>query len=147
MKIQSPAFAAGSAIPSEHTCDGEDVSPPLFIDDLPEGTESLVLVVDDPDAPMGTWVHWTVWNISPEVGEVAEGEVPAEGIEGITSFGRAGYGGPCPPSGEHRYFFRLYALDTLLDLAGSADIGELEAAMEGHVLDSAETMGVYSRGQ
>ena len=143
MKIILP-FEEGSAIPKEFTCDGDDLSPPLHFVNVPEATKSLVLIVDDPDAPLGTFVHWLVWNISPEDLRFEKGEeIPYP--QGITGFGTAGYGGPCPPSGTHRYFFKLYALDTLLELDPSADVNMLERALEGHIISEAKTMGVYSR--
>jgi Raf kinase inhibitor-like YbhB/YbcL family protein len=145
MKITSMAFEQGQPIPSKYTCDGENINPPLEILDVPEGTKSLALISDDPDAPAGTWTHWLVWNINPETGIISENSVPAEAVEGTTSFGKPGYGGPCPPSGEHQYFFRLYALDTVLDLDPGADSAQLEAAMQGHILEQTEVMGVYSR--
>ena len=144
MKIESSAFAHEGDIPSKYTCDGENVSPPLSISDVPKEAVSLALISDDPDAPGGNWVHWTVWNIDPAMGEIKEGEAP-EGVEGMTSFGTNGYGGPCPPSGSHRYFFKLYALDTRLDLNSEADVGELENAIEGHVMEQAELLGRYTR--
>ena len=105
---------------------------------------SLALIVDDPDAPAGDWVHWTVWNISPETVEITEGSPPS-GVEGTTDFGKTGWGGPCPPSGTHRYFFKLYALDQELDLDSSATKSEIETAITGHVLDKAELVGLYER--
>lgn len=145
MKIQSLAFSNNRSIPQKYTCDGENVNPPLRFNDVPEGTESLVLIVDDPDAPKGTWVHWTLWNISPAIHDVLENSVPERAIEGMTDFGRSGYGGPCPPSGSHRYFFKLYALDTVLDLHPSADVKDIEQAMEGHILGEAQLIGLYQR--
>jgi len=145
MQITSTAFEAGQTIPSKYTCDGENINPPITILDVPEGTKSLVLIFDDPDAPAGTWIHWLVWNIAPSTGIILENSVPQGAIEGTTSFGKTGYGGPCPHSGEHRYFFKIYALDTMLNLDSSIDIAALETAMEGHILDKAELMGVYSR--
>jgi Raf kinase inhibitor-like YbhB/YbcL family protein len=137
-------------IPEYHTCDGEDVSPPLDWNDSPEGTQSFALIMDDPDAPGGTWVHWVLFNIPSETRSLRENIAPdaqlADGsMHGINSWGRPGYGGPCPPSGTHRYFFKLYALDTTLDLDDSADKEQVLAAMEGHVLAEAELMGTYSR--
>ncbi len=145
MKIESPAFGNNEPLPAKYTCDGEEINPPLQIGDVPEGAKSLVLIVDDPDAPGGTWVHWTVWNIDPRTTEIAENSVPESAVEGITSFGRPGYGSPCPPSGDHRYFFKLYALDIILELAPSTTIRELEAAMQGHIIREAQVVGLYKR--
>ena len=145
MKISSSAFKNNQKIPSQYTCDGANINPPLTISDLPQNAQSLVLIMDDPDAPSGDWVHWLVWNINPQTKEIKENSVPPESTEGLTSFGNAGYGGPCPPSGEHRYFFKIYALDTKLDLMPEADKRELFQAMDGHVLASAELIGLYSR--
>ncbi len=146
MRIESPAFAMGEGIPKEYTCDGRDVSPPLRFTGVPESAKSLALIVDDPDAPAGTWTHWTVWNIAPQVGELAAAWQATDGaVEGSTSAGRNGWGGPCPPSGTHRYFFKLFALDTVLDLAPATDAHALEAAMNGHVIDKAGIFGTYSR--
>lgn len=145
MKIESEAFSNNQFIPKKYTCDGEDINPPLKISEVPQGTKSLVLIVDDPDAPMGTWVHWTVWNIPPDISDIPENTVPQGAIEGMTDFGRPGYGGPCPPSGVHRYFFKLYALDTTLELDSSATKRDLEKAMEGHILEKAELIGLYQR--
>lgn len=145
MRLESPAFAHNQPIPTKYTCDGEDVSPPLKIFDVPANAKSLALIMDDPDAPRGTWLHWTVWNIPPDTQEIAENSVPQGAVEGMTDFGRPGYGGPCPPSGTHRYFFKLYALDTMLNLPPGAKLSELEAAMSGHILAQAELIGLYSR--
>jgi len=145
MKIESPVFSNNELIPKKYTCDGEDVNPPLKISEVPEEAKSLVLIVDDPDAPMGTWVHWTVWNIDPKTVEIPENSVPEGAVEGITDFGKPGYGGPCPPSGTHRYFFKLYALDTTLDLDSNAKKTDIEKAMKDHILEKAELVGVYSR--
>lgn len=145
MKILSPAFEANQIIPSKYTCDGENVNPPLQISDVPVNAKSLVLISDDPDAPMGTWVHWIVWNIAPDTKEIAEDSVPSGATEGITSFGSKGYGGPCPPSGTHRYFFKLYALDKMLDLPPSAKISDVEKAMAEHILDKSEIVGLYKK--
>lgn len=147
MRIQSPEFEMNGVIPGRFTCDGENISPRLLILGVPEEAVSLVLVVDDPDAPVGTWVHWLVWNIPPRTAEIAEGTVPAGAVEGVTSFGKAGYGGPCPPSGQHRYFFKLYALDQQLPIGAGSGSDDLEAAMNGHVLDKAGLVGVYSRAR
>jgi len=145
MIIRSPSFQNNGLIPLKYTCDGEDINPPLEIGGVPESAKSLALIVDDPDAPMGTWVHWVVWNISPETKQIEEGMVPEGVMEGMTDFGRAGYGGPCPPSGTHRYFFKLYALDTELNLDNSATKEDVEEAMKGHILDSAVLIGLYKR--
>ena len=128
-----------------YTCDGQDVNPPLKISGVPGDAKSLVLIVDDPDAPGKTWVHWIVWNIDPEITEIEENDVPQGGVEGITDFGSAGYGGPCPPSGTHRYFFKAYALDTELEIETSATVNDIESAIEGHILDSAELVGLYKK--
>lgn len=143
--ITSPAFRHEGRIPSPYTCDGEDINPSLEISGVPEGTKSLALIVDDPDAPRGDWVHWLVWNIAPHTATIAEDSVPAGSTEGTTDFNRTGWGGPCPPSGTHRYFFKLYALDVVLDLDASASKHDLEQAMESHIIDEAVLMGKYSR--
>lgn len=145
LELTSSAFEPGGAIPLKYTCDGEDVNPPLTISKVMGGASSLVLIVDDPDAPNGDWVHWLVWDIDPGTTEIAENRGPEGAIQGKTSFGAPGYGGPCPPSGTHRYFFKLYVLDKKLELDSSADKGQLLEAMEGHVLEQAELMGRYSR--
>ena len=145
MRIASPAFQNNQTIPAKYTCDADNVNPPLIFSEVPQGTKSLALIVDDPDAPAGTWVHWLVWNIDPAVRQIAENSVPAGAVEGVTSFGTAGYGGPCPPSGTHRYFFKAYALDSMLELDGKADKEKLLAAMKGHILDQAELVGLYKR--
>ncbi len=142
LKVTSPVFNHKGSIPRKYACDGNDVNPPLKIEGLPEGTESLVLIVDDPDAPMGTWDHWVVWNIPP-VSEIEEDSVP--GVEGLNDFRRRSYGGPCPPSGTHRYFFKVYALDTELDLSAGSRKKDVERAMKGHVLARGEIVGLYSR--
>jgi Raf kinase inhibitor-like YbhB/YbcL family protein len=144
MKLSSPAFENGAGIPAAYTCEGRDTSPELRIDEVPEGAAALALVMDDPDAPGGTFDHWIVWNIAADTTVIAEGKEP-QGVQGRTGFGRLGYGGPCPPSGTHRYFFKLYALDAELELRKGAGKAELEAAMEGHVLAQAELMGTYKR--
>ena len=145
LKITSPAFSMNRPIPSRYTCDGEDVSPPLLFRNLPPGTQSLALIVDDPDAPRGTWVHWLVWNIGQETKELAENTLPRHAVQGVNDFRRHTYGGPCPPSGSHRYYFKLYALDTQLTLRTGANKAALEAAMQGHVLATAELIGLYAR--
>ena len=145
MKIESTAFKNSELIPSKYTCDGENVNPPLMINDVPTGAKSLVLIVDDPDAPAGTWVHWTVWNINPEIKEIPEDSVPLNGIEGITDFGKPGYGGPCPPSGTHRYFFKLYALGSILDIGTSTRAVDIEKQIENNILAKAQLVGLYRR--
>lgn len=129
-------------IPVKYTCDGADINPPLRIEGIPEGTHSLVLIVDDPDAPGGTWDHWIVWNI-PLVETIEEDSVP--GTEGLNDFKTQSYGGPCPPSGTHRYFFKVYALDTTLDLPTTSTKTDVEQAMIGHILANGELIGLYSR--
>jgi Raf kinase inhibitor-like YbhB/YbcL family protein len=143
LKIWSPAFAENAKIPAPYTCDGQDKSPPLNVEEVPPNARSLALIVDDPDAPGGTWVHWVVWNIDGGTREIAAGAVPKGAKSGINDFRKNGYGGPCPPSGTHRYIFKLYALDTLLDLPGKAVKGDLEKAMKGHIVGRAETIGRY----
>ena len=146
----SPAFGEGEAIPTRYTCDGEDISPPLRWEGVPAEARSLALIMDDPDAPAGTWVHWVLYNLPVKRQELAEA-IPADaelvggGRHGRNSWGRLGYGGPCPPSGTHRYFFKMYALDTVLDLEPGADKEQLLEAMEGRVLARAELMGTYRR--
>src|SRR3990167_6465350 len=145
MHIESPVFSPNGLIPSQYTCDGENISPPLIFSDIPAGTESMAMIVDDPDAPSGSWIHWIVWNISPSILEIAKDSVPQGAVEGITSFGTAGYGGPCPPSGVHRYLFKVFALDTLLDLGPEVSKQTLEQEMENHSIDTAELIGLYTR--
>jgi Raf kinase inhibitor-like YbhB/YbcL family protein len=142
MKLNSPAFENNGMIPSKYTCQGSDVSPPLEISEVPEGTKSLALIVDDPDAPMGTWVHWVVWGITSDKTEIKEGEVP--GKQGKNDFGKLNYGGPCPPSGTHRYFFKLYALDYVPGISEGSSKSELLENIEGHVVGKAELVGLYS---
>ncbi len=144
MKIESPVFENSRKVPAKYTCDDKNINPPLVISGVPETAKSLALIVDDPDAPAGTWVHWTIWNMDPALTEIAEDSIP-EGIEGVTNFEKPGYGGPCPHSGTHRYFFKLYALDTILSIPETSNKEVLEKAMEGHTLASAELVGLYSR--
>jgi Raf kinase inhibitor-like YbhB/YbcL family protein len=144
MKITSSAFQEGGNIPSNFSCDGANTSPPLQISDVPSGAKSLVLIVDDPDAPSGLFTHWAVWNISPQTSTIAEGSTP-KGVQGTNDFGRSGYGGPCPPSGTHRYYFKIFALDRELDLPFGAKRSQLDAAMKDHVVAQGELMGRYSR--
>ena len=143
--IESTAFKNSSSIPKKYTCDGKDVNPPLVIQNVPNGTKSLALIVDDPDAPVGIWVHWVVYNIDPGTREIAENSVPQGSVQGINDFNKTTYGGPCPPSGTHRYFFKLYALDTKLDIKGKVVKRDVEKAMKGHIVGEAQTMGTYRR--
>jgi len=145
LTISSPSFKHQGDIPAKFTCDGADVNPALAIGGVPAGTGSLALIVDDPDAPRGTWVHWVIWNIAPDMKELAEHSVPAGASQGMNDFRKLDYGGPCPPSGTHRYFFKLYALDTKLSIKGGAAKDALEKAMEGHILAKAELVGLYKR--
>jgi Raf kinase inhibitor-like YbhB/YbcL family protein len=154
MKLQSPAFADQSAIPTQFTCEGRDISPALRWQDLPPGTSSLALIVDDPDAPdpaapRMTWVHWVLYNLPPTAVGLPEGvaasALPPGTREGLNDWKRTGYGGPCPPIGRHRYFHKLYALDIVLPDLGSATKAELEKAMQGHVLAEAVLLGTYQK--
>jgi len=147
MEISSEAFQNNQNIPAKYTCDGQNINPPLELKGVSDKAQSLVLICDDPDAPGGTWTHWTVWNINSRLNKIEENSVPEEGIEGKTSKGDTGYHGPCPPSGSHRYFFRVFALDAKLSLASNADIGQLQKAMEGHILEQAELVGLYQRNE
>ncbi|NQS91504.1 MAG: YbhB/YbcL family Raf kinase inhibitor-like protein [Chloroflexi bacterium] len=144
MTITSPAFNEGEAIPLLFSCDGEDLSPELAWSGVPENTVSLVLIMDDPDAPVGTWDHWVLFNLPPDLGGMVQG-ITGVGIDGNNSWNQTGYGGPCPPGGTHRYFFKLYALDFSLDLPVGSAKGTIEAAMEGHILAQAELIGTYTR--
>jgi hypothetical protein len=144
MNVTSAAFQEGANIPSKFSCDGANSSPPLQISDVPSEAKSLVLIVDDPDAPSGLFTHWIVWNISPQTSTIAEGSVP-KGAQGTNDFGKSGYAGPCPPSGTHRYYFKIFALDRELDLPFRARRGQLDAAIKGHVIAQGELMGRYSK--
>lgn len=145
IKISSKAFKHNGLIPSKYTCDGADVSPPLTIEGATETARSLALIVDDPDAPAGTWVHWVVWNASPSTKEIHEGSLPQGAQVGMNDFRTRRYGGPCPPSGTHRYFFKIYALDTILSLGPSTTKAALEKAMAGHITAQGELIGLYKR--
>lgn len=145
MKLTSPDFSEGSSIPERFTCDGEDISPTLIIDDVPKATKSLVLIVDDPDAPMGTFTHWLLWGMNPDLIEIVADSLPSEAVPGVNDFGTRKYGGPCPPSGVHRYYFRLYAIDTMLELAPKSKRQEVDAAIKGHIVAQTTLMGRYSR--
>lgn len=150
MKLTSTAFEHESLIPTRYTCDGQDISPPLTWAGAPANTKSFALIADDPDAPMGTWVHWVAWNI-PAAATALEENVPKkealpDGMkQGTTDFRRIGYGGPCPPSGTHRYFFKVYALDISPNLPSRTTKKDLEHAMHGHILAQGELMGKYKR--
>ena len=152
--LTSPAFPDGGGIPTRYTCEGQDVSPPLAWSEPPSGTKSLALIVDDPDAPdpkapKMTWVHWILYNLPPTAGQLVEGveqKALATGTrEGLNDWKRTGYGGPCPPIGRHRYFHKLYALDTILPDLGGSTKTQLETAMQGHVLACAEFVGTYEK--
>ncbi len=145
MKLTSSVFENKGSIPSKYTCDGEDINPPLNLSDVPDDTESLVLIVDDPDAPGKTWDHWIVWNIPATVSEIEEDSVPEGAVQGMNDFGKQPYGGPCPPSGTHNYHFKLYALDAELNLDSSVKKQDVFKAMEGHILEEAELVGKYQR--
>ena len=150
MELTSQAFENGARIPSRYTCDGENIHPPLEIKDIPEGVHSLVLVVEDPDVPLhlrqdGLWIHWVVFDIEPKDQHVEEGVGFSTGKEALTTYGKPGFGGPCPPDREHRYFFRLYALDTKLGLDEQVTKFDIENAMQGHVIEKVELMGRYER--
>jgi Raf kinase inhibitor-like YbhB/YbcL family protein len=144
MKLSSPAFPHNGQIPSEYTCDGSDTSPPLAISDVPLNAKSLVLICDDPDAPVGNWDHWAVFNISPTTKEIPKGAEP-KGTPGKNSWNRTGYGGPCPPSGTHRYFFKLFALNSEINLQAGSGKKEIERAMQNHIVGKAELIGKYGR--
>ena len=151
MKVTSPAFQAGQAIPPKYTCEGADISPPLQWNGIPDGAKSLALICDDPDAPVGTWVHWVLYDLPVTVTDLPE-KMPASetlpfgGKQGINDFKRVGYGGPCPPPGKaHHYYFKLYALGADLPLSPRATKQELLRAMEGHILAEAQIVGTYER--
>ena len=150
LTVKSAAFQDGGMIPSDYTCDGKNISPPISWNNVPEGTKSIALICDDPDAPRGTWVHWVVFNLPPEPKKLDENIPPetklkAGGIHGINDYHRYGYGGPCPPSGTHRYFFMVYALDCVLSLEYGAKKSDLEKAMHGHILENGELVGKYQK--
>ena len=152
LKLTSTAFANGEAIPARYTCEGQDVSPPLAWADLPPNTKSLTLIVDDPDAPdpaapKMTWVHWVLYNIPPRINALSEATklLPAGTLSGQNDWKRAGYGGPCPPIGRHRYYFKLYALDTVLPDLGTPSKATLESAISGHVIEQVVLMGTYQK--
>lgn len=150
MHLESAAFTHNGKIPAEFTCDGSNLSPPLTWSAPPANTQSLTLIVDDPDAPVGIFVHWVLFNLSGQTTSLpqhitAQSGLPDQSLQGRNDFGKLGYGGPCPPSGTHRYFFKLYALDTQLKLPSGATKAQVEAAMQGHILAAAELIGLYQR--
>ena len=151
LSLSSAAFTEGDRIPEQYTCEGSDISPPLSWNDVPEGTKSFVLICDDPDAPMGTWDHWLIYNIPADSEGLSEAVPTDESLtdgskQGLNSWEKKSYGGPCPPPGDpHRYFFKLYALDTMLTLTGDADKSTLENEMQEHILAEAQLMGTFSR--
>lgn len=145
MELTSPVMVNGGRIPKEYTGEGDDISPPLQIKNIPPETKSLVLIVDDPDAPSGIFTHWIVFDIDPNARTFERGKVPETSRLGKNDFGRLEYGGPKPPSGEHRYFFNVYALDTVLGIPEGAEREKIEKAMNGHVIDRTKFMGRYAR--
>ncbi len=150
MSLSSAAFASGQSIPSKYSCVGREVSPPLAWSGAPADTKSFALIVDDPDAPMGTWVHWVLFNILASANSLPEGvaagaQLSDGSLQGKNSSGKMGYSGPCPPSGTHRYFFKLYALDAMLNLSSGSSKQQLLSAMQGHILAQAELMGTFSK--
>lgn len=138
-------FANNEQIPSKYTCDGEDAAPELTISEVPPNAKSLVLIVDDPDAPLGTWVHWVLFNIPPSATKIDYYNLPEGSKLGLNDFGKAGWGGPCPPSGVHRYFFKLYAVDKTIDLLPGAKKTQVEKEIKNHVIEKAELIGLYKR--
>lgn len=145
MTLSSPAFKNKENIPLKYTCKGADVNPPLMITGVPERTISLALIVDDPDAPAGTWCHWVVWNIPPDTESIRENSLIPGSVQGVNDFKKHTYGGPCPPYGTHRYFFRLYALDAVLDLNEKTTEQSLLAAMKDHVIEQTELVGLFKK--
>ena len=147
MTITSPAFTSNGIIPPPHTCEGDNTNPPLEIADVPKTTVSLALSVEDPDSPGRVWQHWLIWGIAPETKRIGPGQMPAGAQEGLTDFGRSGYGGPCPASGVHHYVFRLYALDITPLLSETADRKVFDQAINGHILAQAELVGRFGHHQ
>lgn len=145
MKITSSAFGNNEFIPQRFTCDGENLNPKIIIEDIPKESESLALIMEDPDAPAGSWTHWVLWNIPPEIDIIDEGIIPEEATEGVNSSGSQNYQGPCPPTGTHRYVFRIYALRERLELSADSEKDDLIIAMEGLIIETAEIIGLYSR--
>lgn len=145
LRITSSTFKDGELIPKNHTCQGTNVNPPLSIEGVPKGTKSLAIIMDDPDAPMGVWDHWILWNIDPQTSFIDQNSCPPNAIQGKNSGGMNRYSGPCPPSGTHRYFFKVYALDTKIDLQQNAAKSDLERAMQGHIIEKTQIMGLYRK--
>jgi Raf kinase inhibitor-like YbhB/YbcL family protein len=145
IKITSSAFQEGGDIPSKFSRDGQNINPALRIEGTPSNAKSLLLIMDDPDAPVGLFTHWLVWNIDPKTTEIAEKSVPKGAVQGRNDYPTLGYGGPQPPSGTHRYYFKIFALDQMLDLKTGAKRAEVDAAMSGHVIAQGELMGRYSK--
>jgi Raf kinase inhibitor-like YbhB/YbcL family protein len=145
MKLTSPDFSEGSNIPERFTCDGHDISPALNIEEVPPAAKSLVLIVDDPDAPVGTFTHWLIWNLRPDLSEMMADSSPPGAVQGVNDFGTRGYGGPCPPSGVHRYYFKLYALDATLELTPQSRRKAVAAAIKGRIIAEATLMGRYAK--
>ncbi len=143
--LSSPAFQKQKSIPKKFTCDGADVNPPLRVENVPAGTKSMALILDDRDAPRGTYVHWILWNIPPGTHDIEENSIPAGAVQGLNDFQKNSYGGPCPPTRPHRYVFRVYALDAVLNLGTQSKKLHLEKAMTGHVIARGELEGVYKR--
>lgn len=148
MRITSPAFLSNQPIPSQFTCDGKDISPTLRFEGVPKGAKTLALIVDDPDSSGKPWVHWTLWNIDPDLKEIPEGSVPEGAVQGVNDFGTIRWGGPCPPAGKaHHYRFKGFALSVRLPLTVGASLPDLEKAMDGKVIERAEWVGTYRRSR
>lgn len=145
LKLTSRAFSPGGKIPKKYTCDGSNTSPPLHIDNSPKSAKSVVLIVEDPDAPGGTWTHWVLWNINPKTTEISENSMPPDAIAGTNDFANTRYGGPCPPAGMHRYYFKVYAVDIIISLPSSSKKAAVEKAMAGHIVAKSSLIGTYSR--
>jgi Raf kinase inhibitor-like YbhB/YbcL family protein len=145
MEIISPNFVNGGEMPQKYSCESENINPEIVIENIPTETKSLVLIMDDPDAPRGIFNHWLIWNIGPNVNKIGEDSVPQNAVVGTNTAGKNKYSGPCPPSGTHRYIFKIFALDSEIDLAPTAEKGELEQAIKNHILEQAELIGLYTR--
>lgn len=145
IKVSSPNFSDRGDIPKKYTCDGENINPNLVIENIPTEAKSLVLIMDDPDAPSGTFNHWLVWNIDPTINEIGENIIPRDAIVGLNSWNKNKYMGPCPPSGTHRYFFKIFALNIKLQVPETYNKKEIEQAIENHIIDKAELIGLYTR--